>query len=126
MGSPLSPIAADIVMDDLETKCISSIPFQPPFYFRYVDDIITAVPSDEITTIKNIFNSYNHKIQFTVVIRNGKYIQTNWYQKPMWSGRFLHYHSHHLLNYKVNVITNLIDRGIALAHKKFHTENIKK
>ena len=103
-------------------------------------DIITAVPSDEITTIKNIFNSYNHKIQFTVeeesdnricfldvlVIRNGKYIQTNWYQKPMWSGRFLNYHSHHPLNYKINVINNLIDSGVALAHKKLHTENIKK
>ena len=43
MGSPLSPIAADIVMNDLETKCISSLLSQPPFYFRYVDDIITAI-----------------------------------------------------------------------------------
>ena len=31
MGSPLSPIAADIVMDDLESKCIASLPFQLPF-----------------------------------------------------------------------------------------------
>ena len=126
-------------MDDLEKKCISSLPFQLPFYFRYVDDIITAVPSVEITTVKNIFNSYNHKIQFTVeeesdnricflgvlVIRNGKYIQTNWYQKPMWSEGFLHYHSHHPLNYKINVINNLVDRGITLAHKKFPKENIQ-
>ena len=140
MGSPLSPIAADIVMDDLETKCVSSLSFQSHFYFRYVDYIITAVPSDEITIIKNIFNSYNHKIQFTVeeesdnricfldvlVIRNGKYTLTNWFQKPMWSGRFLHYHSHHPLNYKINVINNLIDRGIALVHKKFHTKNTQK
>ena len=66
MGSPLSPIAADIVLDDLEKKCITSLPFQLPFYFRYVDDIITAVPYNEIDTIKNTFNSYNHKIQFTV------------------------------------------------------------
>ena len=140
MGSHLSPIAADIVMNDLETKCISSLPFQLPFYFRYVDDIITAVPSDEITTIKNIFNSYNHKIQFTVeeesdnsiclldvlLIRNGKYIQTNWYQKPMWSGRFIHYHSHHPLNYNINAINNVVDRGITLAHKNIHKENIQK
>ena len=63
---------------------ILSLPFQLPFYFRYVDDIITAVPSDEITIIKNIFNSYNHK------------------------------------NHK------LVDRGITLAHKNFHKENIQK
>ena len=63
MGSPLFPIVADIVRDDLETEYIASLPFYPPFYFRYVDDIITAVPSNEITTIKNIFNSYNHKFK---------------------------------------------------------------
>ena len=44
----------------------------------------------------------------------------------MWSGRFLHYHSHHPLNYKINVINNLVDRGITLAHKNFHKENIQK
>ena len=65
MGSPLSPIAAGIAMDDLETKCIASLPFKLPFFFRYVDDIITAVPANKIDTILNTFNSYNHKIQFT-------------------------------------------------------------
>ena len=66
MGSPLSPIAADIVMDDLESKFIASLPFQLPFYFRYIDDIITAVPHNKIDTIKNTFNNFNHKIQFTI------------------------------------------------------------
>ena len=60
MGSPLSPVAADMVMEDLEKKCIDSLPFQVPFYFRYVDDILTAVPINEIDTIKKTFNSYNH------------------------------------------------------------------
>ena len=54
MGSPLSPIAADIAMDDLETKCIASLPFQLPLFFRYVDDIITAVPTNESATLKHI------------------------------------------------------------------------
>ena len=39
---------------------------------------------------------------------------------------FLHYHSHHPLNYKINVIKNLVHRGITLAHKNFHKENIQK
>ena len=96
VGSPLSPIAGDIVMDDLEINCISTLPFQLPFYFRYVDDIITAVPANQIDTIKNSFNSYFHKIQFTVeeesdntirfldvlIIRVGTNIRTNWHQKP--------------------------------------------
>ena len=113
--------------------------FQLPFYYRYVDDIITAVPSNEIKTIQSIFNSYNHKIQFTIeeesggkicfldimIIRDKNSIKTNWYHKPTWSGRFLNFHSHHPYKYKINVINNLVDRGITLAHKDFHNENIK-
>ena len=139
MGSPLSPIAADIVIYDLETNCINTLPFQLPFYFRYVD-IITAVPANQIDTIKNSFNSYNHKIQFTVeeesdntirfldvlIIKVGTNIRTNWHQKPTYSGRIINFFSHHPLTYKINAINNLVDRGITLLHKTFHSENIKK
>jgi len=40
MGSPLSPILADIVMQDFEKKVISMLPARLLFYFWYVDDII--------------------------------------------------------------------------------------
>ena len=53
-GSLLSPFIADIVTDDLEIKCIASLPFHLPFYFRYVDDILTAVPSRKMTQLKTI------------------------------------------------------------------------
>ena len=54
MGSPLSSIAADIAMGDLETKCIASLPFNLPFFFRYVDDIVTAVPTNKIDNIEHV------------------------------------------------------------------------
>ena len=118
MGPPLSPIAADVVMDDLESKCIASLHFQLPFYYRYVDDIITTVPLNKIKTIKNIFNSYNHKIQFTIeeesegkicfldilIVRDRNIIKTYWYPKPTWSERFLNFYLHH--PYKTFKITN--------------------
>ena len=44
MGSPFSPILADIVMDDLEKERLASLSFQLPLYFRYVDDILIVVP----------------------------------------------------------------------------------
>ena len=127
-------------MDDLETKCIASLPFQLPFFFRYVDEIITAVPTNEIDTILNTFNSYNHKIQFTIekewdekicfldvlIIRDGQKIKTNWYQKSTCSRRLLNFYSHHPLNYKINVINHLLDRGITLSHITFLKENIQK
>lgn len=47
MGSPLSPIIADIVMCDLEEYCLRSVNVRPSFYYRYVDDIVLAenIPS---------------------------------------------------------------------------------
>ena len=53
MGSLLSPIAGYIAVDDLETKCRASLPLQLPFFFRYVDEIIISIPTDEIDTISN-------------------------------------------------------------------------
>ena len=92
MGSPLSPIISDIVMEDLERECLSKLTFKLPFYFRYVDVIITAASPDKIDTILNAFNNYNNKLKFTIeneslnqisfldilLIRSGNTIKTNW------------------------------------------------
>jgi len=43
MGSPMSPIIAGLVMDDLETKALKILNFQLPLYYRYVDDIMLAM-----------------------------------------------------------------------------------
>jgi len=42
IGSPLSPIIADLVLRDLETKATEKLPFEFPLYRRYVDDILLA------------------------------------------------------------------------------------
>jgi len=39
MGSPLSPILADIIMDDLEIQCMKKLDFRIRSYYRFVDDI---------------------------------------------------------------------------------------
>jgi len=44
MGSPLSPILADIVLDDLEMCCIQKLDFILHTYCRYVDDIFMIIP----------------------------------------------------------------------------------
>ena len=48
MGSPISPILADIVMADLDIKCLKKLNFVPLFYFRYVDDLLLCIPEDKI------------------------------------------------------------------------------
>ena len=66
MGSSVSSIFADMVLDDLETHCLNILDFKPAFYYRYVDDIITCVPIDKVQKILDTFNSYHPRLQFTL------------------------------------------------------------
>jgi len=64
MGSPLSSILTNCVIQDLEYNILKILVFSIPFY--YVDDIVLAAKKDQIKTILDIFNSYHERIQFTV------------------------------------------------------------
>jgi len=66
MGSPLSPVIADLVMWDLETVCLNKINCQLTLYYRYVDDIVMAGPSDKIDLILTTFNEYHERLKFTL------------------------------------------------------------
>lgn len=109
MGSPLSPIIADIVLQDIEQKAIEKILTTLGFYYRYVDDIVSSAPREFMNDILNIFNSFHPRIQFTlelgnndqlnflditIFITNGR-IEFDWFHKPTFSGRYLNYYSHH-------------------------------
>ena len=39
MGSPLSPIVANLFMEDFEEKTINSLPQKPRWWLRFVDDV---------------------------------------------------------------------------------------
>ncbi|XP_041984078.1 uncharacterized protein LOC121736760, partial [Aricia agestis] len=66
MGSPVSPVVADIFMEDFEKLALESSPIQPTFYKRYVDDTLTILPSDKVSIFLEHLNSLNSKIQFTM------------------------------------------------------------
>jgi len=68
MGSPLSPIIADLVLQDLEMNAIRKLPLHLPLYYRYVDDILLAAPIDRLDSILEVFNSYHERLQFTLEI----------------------------------------------------------
>ncbi|XP_046492442.2 uncharacterized protein [Neodiprion pinetum] len=138
MGSPLSPILSDLVMEDLETSCINNLDFDLPFYFRYVDDILTAVPKEKIDHTLNTFNRYHPRLQFTIEteennainfldvlpIHNNNNIKTDWFHKKTWSQRYLNFNSHHPMSYKIGTIINLVDRAIKLSSTEFQEKNL--
>ena len=66
MGSPLSPILANIVLQDLEHEIITKNNIKASFYFRYVDDIVLAVHEEKVEEVLELFNSYHERLKFTV------------------------------------------------------------
>lgn len=105
MGSPASPIFADLILELLEEEVINKLKLKLLFFWRYVDEILTHREVDEI---KTAFNMNNFNIQFTVegevdgkipflevvCIRRDRSIVTDWFHQETWFGRYLNYKSH--------------------------------
>jgi len=117
MGSLLSPILADLIQD-LECSIFETLIIHVPFYYRYVNDIIIAIPNEHINIILCSFNSYHERIKFMVeygdngiinfldvklLIENGRIIFDN-YRKLTNSGRYLNYFSNHPVEHKRGIV----------------------
>jgi len=72
MGLPLSLIIANLIIRDLEREVLGKLDFRLSFYFRYVDDILTAAPKTAFDSIVDKFNAYHPSLQFTVEIRGDR------------------------------------------------------
>ena len=71
MGSPVSGVVAEIVMQNIEQQALAT--YKETLWLRYVDETFTAVHKDEINFLHEHLNKQNTYIQFTREIEeNGK------------------------------------------------------
>ncbi|XP_076352553.1 uncharacterized protein LOC143247881 [Tachypleus tridentatus] len=70
MGSPLSPILADIFMEDFEERVPSSTPIKPSFYKRFVDDtfVIWHHGHENLPAFLEHLSSVDKIIHFTMEV----------------------------------------------------------
>jgi predicted GIY-YIG superfamily endonuclease len=123
MGNTLSPILADLYMNDYIEKNMENME-QPLRLWRYVDDIlmITKKNEDEIKLIVERLNKIRSKIRFTheyetngsinfldttLSKTNNGNISIRWYRKDTAADRLLNYNSHHHKSIKINIIKNM-------------------
>ena len=57
MGSPISVVLAEIVVQEIEQNILQSINYQ--FWFHFVDDIIACIPNDKVLDTLDTLNSVN-------------------------------------------------------------------
>lgn len=139
MGGNLSTVLCDFVLEDLFDMVLPKLGVQPTINFKYVDDIIQALPEHVVPEALRLLNSYNESIQFTVeiesnnklafldlsLLRENQSITTDWYRKSTASDRLISFHSAHPYSMKINIATELLNRALRLSDKRFHTKNIK-
>jgi len=64
MSSPLSPIVADLVLQNLESHTLDKLLFIS-FYIRYVDDIALAAPC---TLFDELLDTFHSRLKFTMEV----------------------------------------------------------
>ena len=110
MGSPVSAVIANLVMEDVEQRALASSPVKPLFWRRYVDDVISAVSKNEVENLLSHLNSGEPSIQFTVEREKDRRLslldlnvyrtdhgnlETGVYRNPTHTDRYLAFDSRH-------------------------------
>ena len=127
MGSPVSPIVANLYMEYLEQKALSTAPHPPRFWCRYVDDTFVIHKEANKEGFLQHINSVDPAIKFTVednkedglipfldtIVKpevDGS-LSITVYRKPTHTDQYLQWDSHHNLSAKFSVINTLSHRA---------------
>ncbi len=126
MGSPVSPVIADIFMEDLEDKVFEART-APRLWKRFVDDVIAVVQNTLGKSLLQSLNNQHPRIKFTMEeeqegclpfmdVRfarqsDGSLIREV-YQKPTHTNRYVLFTSHHPKAVKAGIVQGLAGRAI--------------
>ena len=125
MGSPVSVVVAEIVMQHVEERTLATCRQTIPLWLRYVDGTFTAVHKDEIDAFHDHLNEQNADIQFTkeieengklpfldcLVSRDNNELRATVYRKPTHTDRLLDESSYNPTSHKATTIKTLTRRA---------------
>ena len=66
MGSPISPVLANIYMEYIESKILAHSSTPPKLWWRYVDDTFVIIKREQVTSFFEYLNTVDDNIKFTM------------------------------------------------------------
>ena len=129
MGSQVSAVIAELLLQEIEKKAIESSPVKPKWWRRYMDDVNTCLKKQDIETFHNQINSIDRHIQFTIempslgergatisfldasctALPNGS-IEVAVHRKVIHTNKYLAFDSHSPAQHKRAVVETLMSR----------------
>ncbi|XP_046400855.1 uncharacterized protein LOC124167106 [Ischnura elegans] len=132
MGSPLSPVIANLFMEEFENSVLTSYKKKPTLWIRYVDGTFVIWPhgEQELENFLRHLNNQHDSIKFTMEVEkdgclpfldvlvtkklNGK-LGHGVYRKATHTDRYLHASSHHHPTQKAALISTLVHRAYSIS-----------
>ena len=127
MGSPISPIFANLFMEDLEVQAIRTSPTPPSLWKRFVDDTFTIIKKEDRSSFLQHLSSIHQNIKFTceevrddgsmpfldilVTLKEDGSLSTSVFRKPTHTDLYLQWDSHHTISSKYSVAGTLYHRA---------------
>ena len=124
MGSPVSGLIAEAVMQRLEERALPQI--NPKLWVRYVDDTFVILKRTEVETTHRLINGIFQGIKFTIETENNECLpfldvlvartsdgtlQTSVYRKETHTDQVLNFNSNHPQCHKKSCIRTLFKRA---------------
>ena len=127
MGSPISPIVANLFMEDLEVQAIRTSPTPPSLWKRFVEDTFTIIKKEDRSSFLQHLNSIHQNIKFTceevrddgsmpfldilVTPKEDGSLSTSVFRKQTHTDLYLQWDSQHTISSKYSVAGTLYHRA---------------